>query len=244
MCFFQTCTKILGPPGLETLPAGVNPEAPLLRHAAHHSVPIDLPHGMDEQENEMALRYSTNAFSHKEVEFIHTELAEQVQARHMEVFPMTAVNALPNLWLYPITFNPQVGQQPRLIFDFTWSGMNNATKRLVPMKAICFGGELQHIIRQILVSDPRLGPVYTSKVDLTDADMRLWAIMEDVPSVALLDTKRTPTCRAPPVPLHRLVPLFLHVHQKSVRLGQCRPGPAQIVPRASPGSGSRSRGGR
>ena len=52
-----------------------------------------------------------------------------------------------------------------------------------------FGGALQRIHKQLLTSDPCLGPVYLSKVDLADAYMRLWVRMEDNPSVTFLISK-------------------------------------------------------
>ena len=48
------------------------------------------------------------------------------------------------------------------------------------------------ILKNVLTADPRLGPVYLSKVDLEDAYMRLWVSMEDFPSVAFLIPKKTP----------------------------------------------------
>ena len=43
---------------------------------------------MDEEERESAIRYGSRASVNKEAEFIHVELAKQVQARHMDVFPL------------------------------------------------------------------------------------------------------------------------------------------------------------
>ena len=70
-------------------------------------------------------------------------------------------------------FIPQVGRRPRLIFDFTWSGLNDVSKRLSPMWSTRFGGAIQRILKQVLSSDLRLGLVYLRKVDLADAYMRL-----------------------------------------------------------------------
>ena len=82
----------------------------------------------------------------------------------MAVFFLEAVHALHNLWLAPVVVIPQVGRRPRLIFDFTWSGLNKAYKHLVPMETMRFVGTLYFILRQVLTSDPRLVPVYLSKV--------------------------------------------------------------------------------
>ena len=80
------------------------------------------------------------------MKFIHMEITEQVQSGRVAILSLKAVNNLPNLCLYPIMFNPQVGRQPFLIFDFTWIGLNNATKSLALMEVMHFGGALQHII--------------------------------------------------------------------------------------------------
>ena len=129
----------------------------------------------------------------KEVEFIHTELANQVQAGHVVVFPLETITPLQNLWLSPVEVNLQVGRRPRLIFDFTWSGLNNIAESLSPMEAMRFGGALLHILKQVLTADLRLGPVYLSKVELAYDYMRLWVSMEDFPSAALLIPKKSPS---------------------------------------------------
>ena len=56
-----------------------------------------------------------------------------------------------------------------------------------------FGGVLQCILQQVLTANPRLGPVYLSKVDLADAYMRLWVRMEDVLFFVVLIPKNTPS---------------------------------------------------
>ena len=124
---------------------------------------------MDEEENEEEIRYGTYDSANKEADFINVDLSEQVQAGQMAVFPLEAVNALHNLWLSPVEVIPHVRRRPRPIFDFTWSGLNNISKRLAPMEAMQFGGALQHILKQVLTADPRIGPVYLSMVDLEDS---------------------------------------------------------------------------
>ena len=120
------------------------------------------------------------------------ELSEKVQAGHMAVCPLEAVNTLHNLWLSPVVVIPDVRRRPRPIFDYTWSGLNDILKRLASMEVMRFGVALRHILKQVLTADPRIGPVYLSKVDLVDVYMRLWVSMEDAPSVFLLTTKTIP----------------------------------------------------
>ena len=87
-----------GSPDLERLLAVAYPSASLLRHAVDHFVPITLTQGIDKKEGDATIRYETHAFACNEAEFIHADLAEQVQAGYVAVFPLEAVTALQNLW--------------------------------------------------------------------------------------------------------------------------------------------------
>ena len=91
--------------------------------------------------------------------------------------------------LPPHSYNPS-GAAAVPNFEFTWSGLNKATKRLDPIEEVCFGGTLNCILYQVLTSDPCLGPFYISKVNMDDMFMRLWVMMEEVPFIAFLITKR------------------------------------------------------
>ena len=161
------------PPELATLSAGVNPVAPLIHHTEEHGIPIALPRGIDEEEKEAAIRYGTYVSANSEAYFINAELVKQVQAGHVTISPLEAVNYLHNMWLSPVAVIPQVGRMPRLIFDFTWSELNDVSKRLAPMETMRFGGALQRILKQVLTADPCIRPVFFSKVDFTDAYMKL-----------------------------------------------------------------------
>ena len=100
-----------------------------------------------------------------------------MQSGHEAVSPSEAVTALQNMCLSPVAVIPQVRRRPSLIFDFTWSRLNDIAECLSPMEAMCFGGALLRILKQVLTVDPRLGPIYLSKLDLADAYMRLWVRM-------------------------------------------------------------------
>ena len=50
---------------------------------------------------------------------------------------------------------PPVVQRPRLIFDFTWIGLNEDTAQEAPEEVISFGGTLLRIIQWLLMANPR-----------------------------------------------------------------------------------------
>ena len=114
---------------------------------------------MDGQDKQAPLHYGTHTSALKDAEFIHADLDEQVWAGHVNVLPLDMITALTNLWHYLLEVMPQVGQIPCLIFYFTWSGINESTKRLSPMEAMRFGSALCRILQQVLSANPRLGPV-------------------------------------------------------------------------------------
>ena len=87
---------------------------------------------------------------------------------------------MPKLWLSPLAAIPQQGRKPRLIYDFSWSGLNDAMR---------FGKALYRVIDSILNAPPKLGPTFLNKVYLADAYMRTWVRLEDIPSVAFLVPK-------------------------------------------------------
>ena len=69
---------------------------------------------------------------------------------------------------------PLVGRRPQLIFDFTWSSLNEATALEDSEEAMRFRGTLRRIIRYFLMANPRIGLVYMGKVDLSDAYIQHW----------------------------------------------------------------------
>ena len=52
---------------------------------------------MDEEDRDASILYGTHTSARKEAEFIHTELAKQVQAGHVAILPLEAVTFLKNL---------------------------------------------------------------------------------------------------------------------------------------------------
>ena len=71
--------------------------------------------------------------------FAQTTLAEQVQFGHVVVFLLSHIHNLVNLWISPFGLIPQDGRRPRLIYNFTFSGPNDAVWKEAPREAVQFG---------------------------------------------------------------------------------------------------------
>ena len=72
----------------------------------------------------------------------------------------------------------------RIVIDYTWSGVNEDTRRLTP-DSMQFGHAMQRILQRMYDTDPRHGPIYMMKVDIADGFYRVGLAQEDVPSLGV-----------------------------------------------------------
>ena len=156
-----------------------------------HGVPIKIERGMTDTELTRAIRYVAHSSATKETTFVRKELQEQSQAGHIAI-PLRAVCHLSKLWLSPLAAILQRGRKPRLIYDFSWSGINKVVTQVAHKEAMRFEKARYRVIDCILNAPTKLGPTFLNKVDLADAYMRIWVRLEDIPSVAFLVPKATP----------------------------------------------------
>ena len=83
------------------------------------------------------------------------------------VLPLEDAVGLNGLRLSPAGLIPQRDLWDRIVTDYTWSGVNEATRRLAP-DSMHFGHALQRILQRMYDADPRHGPIYMMKVDIAD----------------------------------------------------------------------------
>ena len=109
---------------------------------------------------------------------------------------------LDGLRLSPAGLIPQRDCQDRIFIDYTWSGVNEATRRLAP-DSMQFGHALQRILHCMYDADPCHGPIYMMKVDISDGFCCMGLAPEEVPCLGVC---------LPPVPDGKTLvafPLFL-----------------------------------
>ena len=96
-----------------------------------------------------------------------------VQKGYWFLLPYRLVKHLKHLRLSPLGVVPQRERRPRLIIDYSFYGVNATTVPLAPAEAMQFGRTLERVLYDIRHSNPRFGPVYMSKVDLSDGFYRV-----------------------------------------------------------------------
>ena len=100
------------------------------------------------------------------------------------VLPLEDAVGLNGLRLSPAGLIPQRDRQDRIVIDYTWSGVNEATQRLSP-DSMHFGHALQRILQRMYVADPHHRPIYMMKVDIAYGYYRVGLAPEDVRSLGV-----------------------------------------------------------
>ncbi|MGH7974087.1 MAG: hypothetical protein ACREBR_01075 [bacterium] len=119
-------------------------------------------------------------------DFVRDEMGDLIEQGYWVALPYHQVRHLPNLRISPMGVVPQRDRRPRIIVDYTFSGVNADTVPLAPLEAMQFGKALHRLMRQLVEADPRHGPVYMCKVDIADGFYRIPLRDEDIPNLGVV----------------------------------------------------------
>lgn len=117
--------------------------------------------------------------------FLNGEMCDMADKGQWMVLPYDLVRHIPQLRISPLGIVPQAERRPRTIVDLSFFGVNQDTVPLAPSEAMQFGRALQRLLQKLVNSDPRHGPVYLIKVDISDGFYRIHVTPGDVPSLAV-----------------------------------------------------------
>ena len=157
-----------------------HPAASYLRRLARHGAPAVLK---SKPWSHSTLKQRIARGSHKScqdhLDFLREELLDFMKKGFWLVLPWKTVRALQDLGhliglrVSPMGVVPQRNRRPRLIVDLSFYDVNADTINLAPKEAMQFGRALERILYQIRHANPRFGPIYLSKVDLSDGFYRV-----------------------------------------------------------------------
>ena len=133
-----------------------------------------------------AVQRGPHQSSESERAFVAKEMLDFCNQGYWVVLPMDAAADLPGLRVSPLGVVPQRDRRPRLIVDYTFSGVNAETLRWAPREAMQFGRALQRVMSAIVHAHPRYGPVYMAKIDVADGFYRVWVQLADVPKLGVI----------------------------------------------------------
>jgi hypothetical protein len=145
---------------------------------------------------DQAVSRGAHKLATEHIDFLRDEMADMVDRATWMALPYHWLRKLRHLCISPIGVVPQHERRPRLIVDYSFSGINDETVLLSPREAMQFGRALKRIIAQVVHSDPKFGPVQFIKIDIADAFYRVWlrVPVEDIVklgvAIPLLATKQ------------------------------------------------------
>jgi len=152
-----------------------------------HGAPVKLAGDpLSPAELDQRIHRGPHKSAHDYSDFVRNEIATFCDSGFMTVLPYDAVKHLPNLHLSPLGVVPQRDRRPRLIVDLTFWGVNDLTVSYAPNESMQFGRTLERLLYQIRHADPRYGPVYMCKLDISDGFYRIPLNIMDAPALAVL----------------------------------------------------------
>jgi len=89
------------------------------------------------------------------------------------VLPYELLQGFPTLLISPLGCVPQRERSPRMINDYTFSGVNPQTVKRAPPEAIQWGRALHRLLWYVFTANELHGPVLLSKTDLSDGFYQL-----------------------------------------------------------------------
>ncbi len=119
-------------------------------------------------------------------EFVNEEMADFCDKGFWTVLPFELVKDLPNLCLSPLAVVPQCECCPRLIVDLSFWGINDETICQAPQESMQFGHALERILYHVRHPNPKYGPVYIRKYDISDGFYHIPLDMEYARALAAL----------------------------------------------------------
>ena len=114
--------------------------ARLLNHYARHGVPVliqDRPWTLTEKDN--AMNRGNHPSAHSFTEFLRTEMGDMREKGMFIVIPYNLVRKHPQLRISPLCCVPQRDRRPRMINDYTFSGVNPSTLKMPPPRSHAMG---------------------------------------------------------------------------------------------------------
>ena len=134
-----------------------------------------------------AVQWGPHKSSHGEREFVAEELLDFCRQGYWIVVPYADAATLEGLRVSPLGVVLQRNRRPRLIVDYSFSGVNEDTLQWAPREAMQFGRALQRVFTTLVHAHPRYGPVqHLAKIDVADGFYRVWVQLQDVPKLGVV----------------------------------------------------------
>lgn len=168
-----------------------HPAKRLLKHLKHRGAPVKFTTPpWSRQRLHDAISRGPHQSCQQYIDFLDEEFVDMINKGQWVVLPVSEALKLPGLRISPPGVVPQRDRRPRWIVDYSWSSVNDETIRLAPADAMQFGNCLDRVLREILLADPKYGPVLLNKTDLSDGFYRVCLNPDDIPKLGVIYPSR------------------------------------------------------
>ena len=121
-----------------------------------------------------ALKRGPHQSSHLSIEFLQEEYADMMDKKQWTVLPASLVKNIPGIRLGLLGLMPQRNRWDQLFSDYSFFGVNDDTVPLALPEAMQFGQTLKRLLQRIHRANDIFGPVYMSRINLSDGFYWLW----------------------------------------------------------------------
>jgi len=168
-----------------------HPARRLLRKLKYQGAPVKFttPPWTTEQIDK-AVRRGPHKSCAEHIDFLDEEFTDMIKKQQWTLLPLSVAKQLVGLRVSPPGVVPQRDRRPRWICDYTWSGVNQDTIKLAPKEAMQFGSCFERVLREVLLADPKFGPVFLNKTDLSDGFYRECLNPDDIPKLGVIYPSR------------------------------------------------------
>ena len=158
-------------PNLDCLP---HRAAALLHRYSKTGVPVTIqspPWSLQQKDSAIARGNHPSVQSFNA--FVLEEMEDMRKKGIFILLPYELLRDHPSLRISPLGCVPQRERRPRIINDYSFSGINPSTLKLAPPEAMQWGRTFHRVLWYIFTADRRHGPVLLSKTDLADGFYQL-----------------------------------------------------------------------
>ena len=96
---------------------------------------------------------------------------------------------LSGLRLIPLGAMEENDQRTKWIGYYSYSNLNAETLTIAALYTVQYGRMLDRLIREVIITEPALGPIYVYKADVSDRFNHIVMKPKDVPKLGLLTPK-------------------------------------------------------
>ena len=128
-----------GRPQMLTLPLYIHPAASLVNHIAQYGAPATINLPSTYTSTITSLRRGAHISARWESNLVRTELLHQAKTGYVISLPFSSLQHLNNLLISPVAATSQDDRKTRLIYDYSYYGINDASVDFAPTEAMQFG---------------------------------------------------------------------------------------------------------